>query len=404
MRILHVCPFFVPAYGFGGLVKSVHELCRTLVRKGHEVTVITTDCDLEGRLGVPKDRFVTVDGIEVKYAPILLRRGFVSPAQVRCVRREVGRFDLVHIQGIYYWGTVAAARLAVSSGRPYVISPRGMLLRNAIAMKGSFRKHLFIELMVRRVLKNAAAIHYTAEGERLHSQDLGFRSRTVVVPNGIEPAEYLPPRGENPLLARFPHLAGKRIVLYLGRLDPKKGLRLLVDAHARLVASGRRVHLLIAGPDSRKYAEVIRARVAECGLKGHVDFAGLLTGDEKLCALHMADVFVLPSYSENFGMAVLEALCCGKPVVVTEEVDLAPYILKYQAGMVTACEAEGIADAIAHLLDHPEKSSSMGRNGRQLVEERFTWDTVADEMLDVYRAVLEGKVEEGPRNNGRGTL
>lgn len=381
-------------------MKSVHELCRTLVGKGHDVTVITTDCDLGGRLAVPTDRFVNVDGIEVRYAPIRMRRGFVSPAQIRCFRREARRCDIVHIHGIYYWGTPACARIARSFDRPYLISPRGMLLLDAIAMKGMLRKWLFIEAMARGALNNAAAIHYTAEEERRHSESLGFRAPAVVVPNGIDPLEYLPPQGRNPLLVRYPHLAGKQIVLYLGRLDQKKGLELLVSACARLVSTYRYLHLLIAGPDVTRYAGVVKACVVERGLNSHVDFTGLLTGEDKLWALHMAHMLVLPSYSENFGMAVLEALCCGKPVVVTDRVNLAPDILKYQAGLVTRCETEQIAEAIAHLLDHPDEAAAMGHGGKQLVEEHFTWDMVADQMLDVYRAVLGDRVLGGLDSNG----
>lgn len=388
MRILHVSPYFVPAYGFGGPVKAVHELCRTLVRKGHDAEVITTDGDVHGRLDVPRDRFVEIDGVRVRYAALRLRRAFVSPDQVRWIRREAPRFDLIHIHGIYSWGTPAAARMARRSGRPYVISPRGMLLREAMKFKSGHRKRLFVDLLAARALDGAAAIHYTTEEERRDSYHRGRVAPGFVVPNGIDPAEYAHPVGANPLVSRWPRLLGKRVVLSLGRLDPKKGLELLIDAYASIAGRDESVHLLVAGTGARPYEQRLRRLVAERGMLDRVDFTGLLTGAQKLWALHMADVFVLTSYSENFGMAVLEALCCGKPVVVTEPVNLAAEVRDHQTGLVARCEVRSIADAIERLLQQPDDRRAMGARAQRLVRDRFTWDTVGEQMLRTYAELV----------------
>jgi glycosyltransferase involved in cell wall biosynthesis len=370
----------------------VHELCRELVRRGIDVSVFTSNADdPKGILDVAVCTPQVLDGVEVTYFPLRTRAGSFAEGLASTLRKRVTTYDLLHLHGIYQHFTFAGARAGQVKGIPYVISPRGMLDPFAIKRKGWLKKLLFVELVGRRDLNRAAGIHYTADEEKQLVERFGFRAPGFVVPNGINPSEYSEPCGPIRLLDKYPHLAKKQIVLYLGRLDPKKGLELLIEAIARLAGSHPDLHLLVAGPDQTPYARSLKNKVMANGLKNRVDFTGFLTGDDKLWALYLAKMSILPSYSENFGIALVEALCCERPVITTKRVNIASDVIEYNAGLVTDCDVNQIADAIVCLLDHSDQAILMGKRGKKMVESRFRWDKVAHDLIEVYEDILSGQ-------------
>ena len=385
-----MCSVFAPAYGFGGMPKSVFDLCRGLGQKaGISVSAYTSNADVVGLLNVPVEEPCSVGGVDVTYFPVRYRPGFIARALYASLSRVISNFDLLHLHGCYEYFTAVAAHCARKAKIPYIISPRGMLDPSAMRVTGWWKKRLYLALVGRRDLNKAAGIHFTAEEERRLLEPFRFRTPGFVVPNGIDIAEYAKPTGSNPLVDRYPHLTGKRVLLYLGRLHPKKGLELLVDAFARLSTEQENVHLLVAGSDETPYARSLKKLVADRGVGQQVDFVGLLTGEAKLWALYLSEMSILPSYSENFGIALIESFCCGKPVVTTNQVNLAPDISEYQAGLISDCDVEGIRSAISYLLDHPDEAVAMGHRGRRLVNDRFTLDRTVDQMIAAYRMVLE---------------
>jgi glycosyltransferase involved in cell wall biosynthesis len=392
MKILHITPRYIPAWNHGGPVKSVHEVCRELVKKGVKISVFTSNADDPvGVLKVPVETTQLLDGVEITYFPLRTRVGSVARGLNTTLRKTVVTYDVLHLHGIYQYFTFAGARAGRGQGIPYIITPRGMLDPFAIKRKGSLKKRIFIELVGRHDLNRAAGIHYTADEEKQLVERFGFRTPGFVVPNGINPSEYNEPCRPIHLLDKYPQLAKKQIILYLGRLDPKKGLELLIEAFARLAGSQPNLHLLVVGPDQTPYARSLKNKVLANGLKNRVDFTGFLTGDDKLWAFYLAKMFILPSYSENFGMALVEALCCGKPVITTKRVNIASDVIEYEAGLVTDCDVSQITNAIAHLLDHPDKAIALGKQGKKLVEDRFRWDKVAHDLIEVYEDILSGQ-------------
>src|SRR5205823_9077804 len=205
-------------------------------------------------------------------------------------------------------------------------------------------------------------------------------------PNGLDLADYarLPKLGA--FRCRHPAIGEAPIVLFFGRLNFKKGLDILADAFARLGPRAAGAWLVIAGPDGG-YRAATEGFVDAAGIRDRPIFTGLLQGEDKLAALADADLFVLPSYSENFGIAVIEAMACGLPVVISDRVNIWREVAEARAGLVVDCDAEAVARALAAVLDDAPDAAAMAERAARLVAERFTWAAAADRMLDVYRHI-----------------
>lgn len=363
MKILHIVPTYLPARRYGGPIVAVHGLCRALARRGHEVTVFTTNVDGDGESDVPLGTDVVLDGVHVRYFASPMRRLYWSPGMRRALQ-DVNAFDVVHNHSVFLWPTAASARAATRAQVPYVITPRGMLVRELIARKSAMVKRSWIRLIERRNFAHAAAIHFTSQRELDDARSIDLPlPHPVIIPNGID----LRPRPDVPRDART--------VVYLGRINWKKNLDRLIEAMARVPDA----RLRIAGNDEESLTPKLRAIAGE-----NVEFLGPVYGDAKWELLAGASIVVLPSLSENFGNVIVEAMSMETPVVVSSGVGLAADVAAANAGLVS----DDPAEAINALLADRERAAAMGRNGRALVESRFTWNAVAAEMENAYRCSI----------------
>lgn len=364
VRILHVVPTYLPATRYGGPIFAVHGLARALAARGHDVHVFTTNVDGAGVSDVPLDREVELDGVRVHYFPSPFPRLYWSPAMRRALASAAASFDVIHLHSVFLWPTAAAARAARAAGVPYVIAPRGMLVPELIRRKSRLVKTAWLSLVERRNFADAAAIHFTSSREREDAAALAMPiPSAAIVPNGID----LLPRPDVP---RDPDT-----IAFLGRISWKKGLGRLIDALPRLDAI-----LKIAGNDEEGLTPRLRALAEERGVAGRVAFLGPLHGEAKYEFLARAAVFALPSISENFGNAVVEAMMMETPVVLSPEVGIAEEVASHEAGIV----AGDAGTALAALLADAPRRAAMGRNARALVESAFTWPRVAERMEEVY--------------------
>ncbi len=290
----------------------------------------------------------------------------------------VAESDLVHVHGLWRQHSLSACSAARRRGKPYIVSSHGMLEPWALHNK-RWKKLIYGAFLERRNLGRAACLRALTRREALDCRNYGVRAPIAVVPNGVE---FPPPSSPAPLLAAYPELRGRRLVLFLGRVHYKKGL----DVLCRAWAATRRSpldHLVIAGPDF----EGTRARLAAGPA---ITFTGLLGPELRWSALAAAHVFVLPSYSEGFSMAVLEALAAGVPVIASEACNL-PEIAERACGWVVQPNVRSVSAALAEALDAtPAECALLGINGRALVAQRFSWPTVAAQMASVYDWVLGG--------------
>jgi len=384
MRLLHIAPNYLPAWRYGGPIRSVHGLCRALVELGHEVHVYTTDVDGASRLEVPLGAPVDRDGVKVWYFPVSFpRRIFHSPAMRKMLAEKIGEFDFVHLHSTYLWPMWAAARAARKVGVPYVLTPRGTLVKELVQSRSRYVKTAWIHLIETITIRDASFLHVTSEHEAVELRHFNFRLPPVeVIPNGIDLA------GE---LDEHATRAGgdkESRILFLGRLSWEKGLDRLIPAMACLPEA----RLLIAGNDEKGYRVTLEALAARHGVSARVQFLGPVHGAEKERLFNSANLVVLPSYSENFGNVVLEAWARGCPVAVTPEVGLASVVKETGAGAVVPGEPQSMGTALKSLLARPAALEMMAVRGRQVVVDQFNWAAIARRMEAAYVAHgLKGK-------------
>jgi glycosyltransferase involved in cell wall biosynthesis len=350
------------------------------------VHVFTKSAAGPGDSAVPLGQPVAMDGVKVWYFPSQqLRRLYWSPRMARALRREVGGFDLVHLHSVFLWPTWAAARAARQAHVPYVLSPRGMLVRDLIRRKSRMLKSAWIALIERRNIVRAAAIHVTSELEAQELAHLGFALPTVaVVANGVAMAG---DRSGGPVSSDVrPLLAHPNLILCLGRINWKKGLDRLIPA----MLAVRDAHLAIVGNDEEGLMPQLSALAAQHGLSGRVSFVPRTVQDaDKSCLFEAAKVFALASYSENFGNTVIEAMAVGCPVLVTPEVGAAAIVRDSGGGRVASGEPVAFGAVLRALLEDPARAE-IGARGRLYVETHCNWNSIAAEMEQMYSSALDG--------------
>jgi len=383
-----VIPAYVPAYRFGGPVRSVHDLCRKLVESGHTVTVFTTNFDGACIMNVPLNTPCNIDGVIVYYFSIDFPFFYFRSIDLkRKLKSTIENFNLVHIHCIYVHTAFVASRFAQKFNIPYIVSPRGMLDNGAIKIKGTLKKRLYLRLVERKTFSNAELIHYTSKDESFKSVFSKITKEIVIIPNGIDVEKYQTCKFDN-LSDKYTNLQHKKIVLFLGRINYIKGLDILANSWPKIASSFPDAQLIIAGPNNDNYKKNIVAIIKALGVTDSVTFTGELDFEDKVKFIKASQVLVAPSYLESFGMSIVEAMACSKPVVISDKVNIYPIIQKYNAGIVTSCDKDEVASAIIDILSNEKSSIIKGDNGNRLVNENFTLGVTTDKMVLAYRNLI----------------
>lgn len=389
MRVLHIAQAL--SRKFGGVQSALLDLATAQAAAGMKVDVVSTNVDVpRGVLDVPTDRSVLQHGVQVRYFPTQFRPLLFSRQVKVYVDRNVGAYDIVHIHSLYRFPPTYAAWQARKQCVPYIISPHGSLdpYLYGRSTRSVWLKRLYERWFDWPNLRGAGAIHYTTEDECRRASFLGFDTPSFIVPIGLDWSRYvvLPARGS--FRSRYA-LGEAPIVLFLGRINFKKGLNLLIPAFASLRRLQPTARLIIAGPENDDYGQKVHGWVRDYGLQDAVLFVGHLEGGAVTQAYLDADVFVLPSYTENFGMTVAEALACGTPVVISDQVNIHAEVAAAGAGIVTRCDAAELTEALDTLLRDTSRRQTMGNAGRALVQQKWTWEVVVRQLIDEYERVIE---------------
>jgi glycosyltransferase involved in cell wall biosynthesis len=390
MRILSITAVFPPLWNFGGTVITGIALARELSRQGHKVFTLATDARCQSEQQVPVSVDTVWEGVQVRYCK---KYGptppFWSPELKRQVRLRAAAYEMALIRSCWIYVGVAASRECRKAGLPYLAYPEGSL--DPWTLRYSrFKKRLWWRLRERSYFQGAAAIIALTRAEREHIRNMGLTNRIEVIPNGINLSdlEVALPRQE--IEAQWGELKGKRWLLFLGRLHPKKGLDLLLPAFAQIAREFPDHVLVIAGPDEGGYAKSVEKMVADLNLAERVLLTGPVYGPTKIGLLKLAKVFVLTSYSEGQPMAVLEALGCGTPALLTEPCNV-PEVAEAGAGLVVPLSVEAISRSLEEILRDEGARREMGRNGCTLVTSRFTWDKVARQTIALCKDIVISK-------------
>ena len=317
------------------------------------------------------------------------RRGL--PSRILALAHD---HDVVIVQGLWQYHALVTWRALRGTGIPYFVYPHGMLdpwFKRAYPLK-HLKKWAYWLLADYRVLRDAKAVLFTTENERLLARQSFwlYRAREVVVGYGTSAPPADAERQRTAFLERFPHLRGQRILLFLSRIHPKKGVDLLIEAFASVAFSDPTLQLVIAGPDQVGLQAGLQQRAAALGIADRITWPGMLSGELKWGAYRHAELFCLPSHQENFGIVVAEALACGLPVAIAEPVNIATDVATARAGIVHADIAAGTTSALRQWLAMPPAArAEMGECGKQLFVEQFDFASVAKNLIPVLEdAVL----------------
>jgi glycosyltransferase involved in cell wall biosynthesis len=384
MKTLHVIPSVAPWRG--GPSAAIRAIARGLARRGLETHVATTNDNQPAPLEVPLGRPVDEDGVTYHYFPRQTSFYICSLPFSNWLWRRAAEYDLIHIHTVFSYCSNVAAWIAYRKTIPYIIRPLGVLNRWGFENRRPVLKQMSFALIEKRLLSRAAVVQYTTEQERDEAASLGFPHRPVVIPNPVEIAG-LGNQVRGQFRTQYPELADRRIVLFLSRIDPKKGLDLLLPAFREVQRQDPRAALVIAGEGERSLVDHLHRMASELGIASSVFWPGFLSGTRRAAAFADADLFVLPSYSENFGMAPVEAMGFGLPVVLTDQVGIHTEVSGARAGVVTRVSSEAIASAIAILLRNEEMRSEMGRNASRLAASRYSVEAVAGSLIDLYEGL-----------------
>lgn len=386
MKVLHVIPSVSPLRG--GPSFAVAGLCRSLAAKGIEVHRASTDDNGPDRLDVAHERPLLEEGVVCWYFPRQTKFYSVSLPLGRWLNRNVAAYDLIHIHALFSFSTIAAWRAARRWCVPYVVTPHGSLGKWGRRYRRPAMKRLSLALLERPLLTGAAAIHFASSTESMEAKEVGVQARTVVIPFGVDLVVEAFNRPKDSAEARAGRSLSTGRVLYLSRIDRKKGLDLMVRAFAQLRNRGLQATLVVAGQGDPALLAELKSMASQLGVGQSVEWVGFVEGQEKLSLFGSADVFVLPSYSENFGLAAVEAMASGLPVVITDQVGISREVEQARAGLVVPCRAEALAGALERLLGDSNLRKRMGEAGRRLCQDSFSRESMASRFIKVYAQCL----------------
>lgn len=392
MKVLHVIPSVSPARG--GPSFAIESMTRHLARLGLEVEIATTDDDgAMARLDVPLNQPVMRDGVMIRYFERQSRFYGYSRPLTHWLEQRVRDYDLVHIHALFSHTSTAAGLIARRRGVPYIVRPLGVLNRWGMQNRRRLLKSLSFRLLDKRVLDGASLVHYTSESEKEEAEAAGVTTQSIVLPLGIDTEQFenIPARDQarGALESQFKTSAfGERpVILFLSRLDPKKGLDLLLPAFALLLRQHPNALLLIAGEGEASFVSILKAQATSLGIADAVTWMGFVAGQKKLMALGAADVFVLPSYSENFGIAAAEAMACGLPCVLSDQVGFAPLAAQEGAAIVVRCEVEPLSAALQQMIASSELRQQAGAAGARLARQHFSNEAMAHSLVESYVSI-----------------
>lgn len=389
MKILHVAHFFYPCLSAGGVVNASYQIARMQARDNY-VKVISSDACKE-RLKFEESRYdVDIDGIKVDYFKNISNRFKLATmldtpiGAIFRIKNQIRDFDVVHVHEHRQTLSIIACYFARRYGIPYVVQAHGSVLP---FFQKEGLKNIFDKVFGFKILHGASKVFALTEVEKEQYLKMGVEEdRIEIVPLGINIEEYSDLPEEGIFREKFNISKDDKLIIFIGRVHEIKGLDLLIDAFKELADSEDDVKLAIVGPDDG-YMDALNLRIAECDLSDKVIVTGPLYKREKQEALVDCDLFVMPSKYESFTTSGLEAMACGKPLVLTKNNHIHDWV---DGSVGLACDDDkmSLKDAMAEVLFDEELSKKFGMNGRRLIQEKYNWDMINEQILNIYESII----------------
>lgn len=397
LKVLHVIPSVSSTRGGPTLVAL--NLVKALRDRNVDAEIVTTNDDGVGVLDVPWDRCIEYEGVPIWFFPRFSApktgislgndRGFLfSWPLTRWMWQNLSNYDVLDTHYLFSYSSTCAGAIARWKHIPYTVRTMGQLSPWALAQSHR-KKQVYSALIERQNLNQAAIVHCTSQGEAEDVDNFGVTASKAILPLGVQSGVQIEDAGLK-LRQVYNISAQSAIVLFLSRIHYKKRPELLLETLHSL-KSKHHFHLIFAGTGDEEYLQQIESLVESLDLRENVTFAGFVTGESKELVLQGSDFFVLPSFAENFAIAVAEAMAAGLPVIITPEVQIAPEVGTANAGLVVEGEVKPVADAIATLLTSPQLRQELGNNGKRLVETRYSWEAIAGDLISVYQKAIDSK-------------
>jgi glycosyltransferase involved in cell wall biosynthesis len=402
MKVLFAVHGYKPAWRIGGPVVSVSSLAEGLVRRGHEVTVFTTNSNLDEDLDVPTDRTVDVSGVNVRYFKRVepLKRylphlkylnksigSLYTPEMPAALNAMAPNIDLIHTHLPFNYPTLAASRAAKRWHLPLFYHQRGVLDPERLKFR-ALKKNIYLAIVEKPILRRATTLIALTNAEVESYRALGVDTPCRVIPNGIDIPLARTLESDSLAAGAFGIAPHHLVLLFMGRLHPTKGADRLLSAFERIASDFPDVLLVLAGPDEFDIERDFKARAQERGLANRVRFPGMVSGDKKNALLHRANLFCLPSDAEGFSMAILEALAHKTAVLISPRCFF-PEVKNCGAGLITEPNVDALEGSLRELLLQPDKLVEMGMVGYKLVASEYTWAHVTDKMIDAYEEGID---------------
>ncbi len=390
MKILHVIPSI--ALIRGGPSKAILEMVKALIAQRVEAEIVTTNDDGDNLLDIPLKQKIDYQGVPVTFFsrfsfPIKGIQKFTFSQDLTIwLIKHIKDYDLIHIHTIFSYPSTIAMAIARWQKIPYIISTHGLLCRWSLTQKTK-KKQFYLKLIEKDNLEGSNLLHFTAIQEQEEVGELNFKYQSFVLPLGLN----IPPRidqSKQKLHNYYQIPSEIPIILFLSRIHEKKGLDLLINALSQVNQDFR---LIIAGSGDSNYEQKIQELIISTKLYDKVIWAGFVEGELKNMLLQGSDLFALTSYSENFGIAVLESLAVGLPVLVTEGVALSNIVAENDLGFVTDLDINSIASTIEKALNNPHELKEKGSRAKEFILSNYTWDKIACNLISVYEKIVSEK-------------
>ncbi|MBD2480685.1 hormogonium polysaccharide biosynthesis glycosyltransferase HpsP [Planktothrix sp. FACHB-1365] len=389
MKILQIIPSISLVYG--GPSQMVRGLSAALAKLGVDVTVLTTNVNGDSGqapLDVPLDQPVNENGYQVRYFPCSpFRRYKFSLDLLTWLKTHASEYDLAHIHALFSPVSSAAATVARSQKLPYILRPLGTLDPADLNKKKQLKK-LYAALLERPNIAGASAIHFTSHEEARISERFGVKTNDLIIPLGVT----LPELTKTPeaILSHLKIKPNVPIILFLSRIEPKKGLDILIPALEKVLATGLDFQFILAGsnPQDPEYETKIKQQIQSSPLAEKTIISGFVTGETKTALLTIADLFVLPSYYENFGIAVAEAMAVGTPVIISKGIYIWEDVEAAEAGWVGNGTIDEISSLIETALTNSQERQSRGLNAQNYALTYYSWDAIAQQMIQAYQGLI----------------